>query len=215
MKERSVIPEILDELSSDDPRAIRSRRDLRFINSLMGNYRWIRYRVRHTQLYEPHAWVEVGAGDGKLCDVLPRGFPVSGIDFAPRPEKWRDGWDWHQGDVFDNLRTLRKTRLPDGLIANLFLHHFDFAALAELGQIIDQRFSRIIVSEPARYPIFRTLGYALFPFVNDVTRHDTLVSIDAGFRPGELGVALGLSPSWKCRESVTALGAYRFEAWKE
>ena len=105
--------------------------------------------------------------------------------------------------------------LPNGLIANLFLHHFEVPALVELGQIIDRRFSRVIVSEPARYSIFRALSYLLFPFINDVTRHDTLVSIGAGFRPGELGVALGLSSSWQCRESVTAFGAYRFEAWKE
>ena len=105
--------------------------------------------------------------------------------------------------------------LPNGLIANLFLHHFESPALKRLGQIVQERFARIIVSEPARFPIFHRLSYAFFPFVNEVTRHDMQVSIGAGFRPGELKAALGLGSEWQNRESVTPLGAYRFEAWKE
>ena len=46
---RVVKPEILDELDGSDPRAIRSRRDLRFINLLMGNERWIQRSVNSTQ----------------------------------------------------------------------------------------------------------------------------------------------------------------------
>ena len=38
---RQVLPELLDHLQADDPEAIRSRRDLRVINFLMGNERWI------------------------------------------------------------------------------------------------------------------------------------------------------------------------------
>ena len=42
MLKRTVIPELLDHLPADDPHAMRSRRDLRRINFLMGNERWIR-----------------------------------------------------------------------------------------------------------------------------------------------------------------------------
>ncbi|MCU0753184.1 MAG: hypothetical protein MUC40_09220 [Akkermansiaceae bacterium] len=41
MKSRIVEPEILDHLPHDDPAARRSRLDLRRINFLMGNERWI------------------------------------------------------------------------------------------------------------------------------------------------------------------------------
>ena len=33
MMERVVVPEILDELEGTDPRAVRSRRDLRLVNA--------------------------------------------------------------------------------------------------------------------------------------------------------------------------------------
>lgn len=219
MKDRVVVPEILDDLPTHDPRAVRSRRDLRLINALMGNYSWLKNRIDRIQEKEPHGWVEIGSGDGRLRDALGRGksekFNVCGIDLAPRPERWPEVWNWCQGDIFEELPRLPDRDWPEGLLANLFLHHFESPALSELGRLIQERFRRIIVSEPARYPIFRNLSYALFPFVNNVTRHDMQISIEAGFRPGELAEALGLGPEWKHRESVTPLGAYRFEAWKE
>jgi hypothetical protein len=36
----------------------------------------------------------------------------------------------------------------------------------------------------------------LFPFVNEVTRHDMVVSIRAGFKHSELAAMLGLDFSW-------------------
>ena len=219
MKERVVIPEILDELPAEDPRAKRSRRDLQLINSLMGNYRWISRRVWEIEVVDPHAWFEIGAGSGWLGECFRmRGFEdisVSGIDFAPRPERWPSSWSWHQGDIFEVFEALGEGRLSNGLVANLFLHHFKTPELQKIGKIAESRFSRIIVSEPARYPFFHFFSYAFFPFVNDVTRHDMQVSIRAGFRRGELKAALGLGRDWKHRESVTLFGAYRFEAWKE
>jgi hypothetical protein len=44
---RQVLPEILDHLPADDPEAIGSRRDLRRINFLMGNKRWI-FEMAHS-----------------------------------------------------------------------------------------------------------------------------------------------------------------------
>ena len=41
MKPRVVIPELLDHLPADEPEALRSRRDLRRVNWLMGNERWL------------------------------------------------------------------------------------------------------------------------------------------------------------------------------
>ena len=46
MKHRLLVPEILDGLPPEDPEARRSRRDLRRINFLMGNERWIARQVR-------------------------------------------------------------------------------------------------------------------------------------------------------------------------
>jgi hypothetical protein len=43
---RTVRPEILDSLAAEDPAARRSRQDLRLINALMGNFRWVERKLR-------------------------------------------------------------------------------------------------------------------------------------------------------------------------
>ena len=39
--QRIVAPELLDSMASDDPEAIRSRADLKFINRMMAGETWI------------------------------------------------------------------------------------------------------------------------------------------------------------------------------
>ena len=218
MKYRQVIPEILDSLPAADPRARRARNDLALINAIMGNYAWLASRVVALRGGEGHQWVEIGAGDGPLVTALApekqRGLHFTGLDFAPRPDHWPDEWDWREGDLFENFAESFDSASPVGLLANLFLHHFESPQLATLGSLINSRVNHILCVEPARYRLFRLLGYGLFPLVNAVTRHDLQVSIGAGFRRGELASALGLDASWQFRETVTLLGAYRFEAWK-
>lgn len=219
MKERLVIEEILDSLPPDDPRAVQSRRDLRRINVLMGNYRWISDQLRTDPFSTVTKWTEIGAGSGDLAGRIEGqsggSFEVEGVDFAPRPRGWPERWDWHRGDLFAYLEEEREGATPGGLIANLFLHHFEDKDLRRLGAFVNGRCRSLLVSEPARYGVFRTLAFALFPFVNEVTRHDMQVSIAAGFRPGEVAQALGLSEDWRIRETVTAFGAYRLAAWKD
>jgi len=68
LKQRVVVPELLDSLPPDDPEAIRSRADLRLINRLMGNYRWFEKVLRSSSMIGPKARiVELGAGDGTLA----------------------------------------------------------------------------------------------------------------------------------------------------
>lgn len=216
MKERLVIPEILDSLAADDPGAKRARRDLGLINAIMGNYRWLSGKMREADAGTPLHWIETGSGDGPLARFHDRfSGTVTGLDFAPRPPDWPARWQWIEGDLFATLPDALPHGGDAGLVANLFLHHFDDAMLGALGKILNERISRLYFVEPARETIFRMLGYGLFPFVNEVTRHDLQVSIGAGFRRGELAATFGLDDSWSVRETVTPLGAYRFEAWKK
>ena len=63
--DRVLTPEILDSLDPRDPRAIRSRRDLVFIDAFMGNSRWITESVARSSSARDGI-VELGAGEVRL-----------------------------------------------------------------------------------------------------------------------------------------------------
>lgn len=206
---RTVQPEILDSLPSDAPEAIWSRRDLRMINRLMGNYRWL-----SRQIVSSTTVIELGAGDGAITShrALLGKTTVHGVDLAPRPTSWPEDWSWTQGDLF---RCWPQVGEGSTVIANLFLHHFEEAELRQIGSRVESSGARrLLACEPARFFRHQVQG-ALLPIlgINAVTRHDLHVSIRAGFRRGELGAFLGLDPHrWIIRERITFLGALRFEA---
>src|SRR5436305_4159584 len=62
MQARRLEGEWLDDLPASDPRARRSRADLRRINALMGNA-----RIVASQLEVPGTICELGAGDGAFA----------------------------------------------------------------------------------------------------------------------------------------------------
>lgn len=213
MKRRVVVPEILDRLAFDDPRARRARRDLVRINALMGNLRWIRRTLqgKSETIGVGSRVVEAGAGDGRLAAALAAdGWQVTAIDLMPRPVSCPENVEWIQTDVREGLNAVE----GDILVANLFWHHFQDEELASLAPSIE-RFRGVIASEPRRSPYSRWLGMTLVPFVNEVTRHDLFVSVRAGFRHGDLPKQWDLrDDGWQMEEAVTTLAAYRLQAWK-
>ena len=187
---RKLTPELLDHL----PR----------INFFMGNERWITSMIPESTRHI----TEIGAGDGHLLSHLAAKHPqaeITAYDLAPRPAHLPLSVKWTQGDLF--------TQAPPAhggtLIANLFLHHFTDAQLAELGAWM-RGFDTLLINEPlrARLPLF--LGKLATPFVHPITRHDMRVSIEAGFQKGELPAALGLGH--RVRESVSWRGSIRILA---
>ena len=215
MKERRVIPELLDHLAPDDPAARRSRADLRRINFLMGNERWVLRQLRRHPQHLACGITELGAGDGSLAVKIARGFPACRVnvhDLMPcplLPHELTERIDWFCGDVFGNPPAAGGV-----LVANLFLHHFQGEALRRLGEIC-RNFEMLVINEPDRTRHAALLGGMLLPFVNHVTRHDMMTSIRAGFRRGELPAMLGLDPAvWKWRETSTWRGARRVLAWR-
>ncbi len=212
MKTRIVEPEILDHLPHEDPAARRSRLDLRRINFLMGNERWILRALKQFPDAAASMICEIGAGDGELVAKIRRGFPnirITACDLAPRPAGLDPAIDWRSGDIFQHAPS------PGGvLVANLFLHHFEGEGLRHLGKVCEG-FDMLIFNEPDRSRIAAFLGTLLHPFVNHVTRHDMQVSIRAGFRGGEMASLMGLDTSvWKIRETSTWRGARRVIAWR-
>ena len=88
LMKREVRPELLDSLPGDDPEAVRSRRDLRLINFLMGNERWI---LRHV---DEGAVIELGAGSGDLTRRLAKRGQVTGLDFQEKPDGMEGEWNF-------------------------------------------------------------------------------------------------------------------------
>lgn len=213
MGARVVKPEILDHLPADDPEAIRSRLDLRRINCLMGNERWICREIRSFPEAAARGIVEFGAGEGVLAGMLKRIFPnsqVTACDLAQRPAGLDERVLWRHGDLLSD-----STPVVGGiLVANLFLHHFEGEALRNLGRLCDG-FEVVIFNEPDRSVLPHVLGTLMWPNINRVTRHDMHVSIRAGFASGELPSMLGLDPeSWRVRETSTWRGARRMIGWR-
>ena len=210
--QRRVEPELLDTLPADDPAAQRSRRELRLINAIMGNHRWLAREVRRS--IRP-GWrvLELGAGDGTFgARLIARGIceprQLTGIDLAPRPAAWPAEAAWMRGDVL--AATLPEAEI---VVANLFLHHFEPEALAQLGVRLPAKCHILLVSEPARRRLHLAQGVLLsmFALLSRVTRHDMRISIRAGFLGDELPRALGIG-AWKCETSTTFLGAHRLRA---
>jgi hypothetical protein len=210
--ERVIIPEILDSLNPADPRAIRSRRDLRLIDLYLGNSRWIVRQLKR-QTPAPARIIEIGAGEGDLCRKVQTSLPssaVTGLDLIQRPASLPSDIQWIGGDFFQTLPNID----ADACVGSLILHHFSNEALHELGVRL-QSFRNLTFCEPlrSRLPLF--LSKLSAAFMSEVTRHDMPASIRAGFRPGELPALLGLdSKKWSVRESSHWRGALRLAAWR-
>jgi hypothetical protein len=213
MLDRVVIPELLDHLPAADPEAQRSRRDLRRINFLMGNERWVCRTLRRFPQMVGCGIVEVGAGDGKLCEKMANLFPlapVTAYDLAPRPAELDSRVRWQQGDLF----TMPPPESGGVRVANLFLHHFEGESLRDLGRWCEDA-ELLVFSEPDRAILPHGLGGLMRPFINRVTRHDMHVSITAGFAAGEIPRLLGLDlASWRFEETWTWRGARRVIGWR-
>jgi hypothetical protein len=210
MHTRRLVPELLDSIKASDPRAIRSRRDLRLINAFLGNERWI-VRQLAAQRRLSEGVIELGAGEGHLTRRIFNSLPMTratGLDLAPRPDNLPASVGWVQGDF---SQTLLETE-GDACIGNLILHHFDAAGLVSLGALL-QRFRLLIFSEPLRAPLPLALAHLVLPLAGEVTRHDMPASIRSGFRKGELPLLLALDPSlWKWEEKESRRGSLRLIA---
>lgn len=225
---RSLEAEWLDELPADDPRAIRSRGDLRRINVLMGNARFMSRALRGvTRQTTARRIVDLGAGDGAFLLGWARRMPslasgtelllvdrhdaadagimtaLSARGFRPRSVQ-ADGLEW-----------LRAQPVETGtwVLANLFLHHFTSEHLRLLFNAIAEKAELCCACEPRRTPASLAASKLLgFIGANRVTRHDATVSVRAGFRKQELSALWPTQPRWRLREQPAGLFSHFFLA---
>lgn len=230
---RRVLPELLDELSADDPRAVRSRGDLRRVNRLMGTHS-IQLRALDAVVPKsaPVRLVELGAGDGTMMLRLARsrsqhwpGAKLALLDMQPvigagTLAGIRDlGWEVEVivADVFDWLAQDSSSG-EDVVFANLFVHHFEDERLSRLLKRVADRSRAFVCCEPRRSSM-ALAGSHLLGLIgcNQVTRHDAVLSVHAGFRDQELSslwphAAAGDPPVWKLEESAAGLFSHLFVA---
>jgi len=225
---RRLHPELLDQLPPDDPRALRSRRDLQRLNGWMGNVgAMARELHRAFEGRPPRRIVDLGGGDGTFLLGVARRLPadwqaveVESLDRQPllqadtREAMARLGWqvETTQADVFDWLR--RPAGAPsDAMLGNLFLHHFSQAQLTELLSAASRRARVFAALEPRRAPLPLACSRMLWLIkCGGVTRHDAPVSVRAGFAGHELSALWTAGPSWSLRERRAGLFGHLFVA---
>ena len=221
---RLVEPEWLDTLPADDARAVRSRRDLARVNTIMSNAPIVAGALRAYLPDRPVRVAEIGAGDGVFALAVARRLPrggnlslldrqaVPGADVLPRFARF--GWEAQavQADVFDWLEDARTPRF-DAIFANLFLHHFEPVRLAAMLRLLAARTPLFVACEPRRSRAAlagsRLLGLA---GCNDVTRHDAVASVRAGFRDSEIADLWEGRPGWLVEEQPRGLFSHLFVA---
>jgi len=220
---RIVKPEILDTLPPDDPGALRSRRDLRRVNSWMQNHKTMARALAENLPGAPRQITDLGAGDGNfLLQVAQasrlRGLNATLLDLQKNvpaqtlAEFSKCGWRAEAvvANVFDwpQMET-------EVVVANLFLHHFEDGELRELFRTISARAKSFIAIEPHRFhfpfpcaQILRLIG------CNKITRHDAEASIAAGFVRKEISALWPDKTVWRLTERRAGLFRHLFVAKK-
>lgn len=232
---RIVQPELLDQLSPADPRAVRSRRDLRRVNAWMGHHAIMALAMQEClQGRVPRQITELGAGDGNFLLRVARKIPLQPASASPwsAPTGTRVALlDLHNMvseetlEAFLDVGCRAETIVADVfnwpamgndvVVANLFLHHFEGERLLELLRLISHRTNVFIALEPRRaeWPLLCSrLLWAIG--CNEVTRHDAVVSVRGGFSGCELSALWPDQQDWHLSEQSVGLFSHLFIAKK-
>ncbi|HMK14674.1 MAG TPA: class I SAM-dependent methyltransferase [Burkholderiales bacterium] len=226
--QRCVEPEWLDELSPEDPRAIRSRRDMQRVNIWMHQVGIMQRALtgRYGQ-YAPHKLLELGAGDGtfmlRLALRLASHWKNVKVVLLDRQNivshETREGFKalgWEvetiTADAFDYLEQARYQAF-DVITANLFLHHFQHEKLDQL-LLHAARITNLFVACEPRRALPAVTGSRLLWAIgcNEVSRHDAVVSVRAGFAGQELSALWPKQANWRLREQAAGLFTHCFVA---
>ncbi len=220
---RILTSEILDVLSPDDPRAQRSRRDLALINAAMCQSRIMAEAL--SAFAAPKLIADLGGGDGRftlrVAKRLAKGWTGVTVMIADRRAIVsvetracfaRLGWRCENltGDVLETLPLIR----PDIVTANLFLHHLDNVTLARLLALVGHRADGFVACEPRRSALGLIGARMVFALgANDVTRHDAVASVRAGFRACEISDLWPAgAPDWQLSEHAVLPFTHLFRA---
>jgi hypothetical protein len=225
---RRVEHEMLDSLAAEDPRARRSRHDLRRLHRAMATLPIVQYALDlGTSDFVPRTLLELGAGDGSLMLRLARrrasrwpDVSVMLLDrvnsVAPETLDGMRGVGWTPRimvtDVFEWL-AMRDDIRWDVVVANLFVHHFSSGELERLLVEIAARTRVFLCCEPRRSGLALVASHLIGLLgAGPVSRHDAVSSVHAGFRAKELSSIWPDQRNWAIREYPAGLFSHCFLA---
>lgn len=225
---RRLEPEWLDQLPADDPRAIRSRRNLARINAYMLNARCMAAALRKLgAARQPRTIVDLGCGDGRFMLQVARRLAPHWRDIKIVLQDRQDivsaatrdafaALRWHAepvcADVFDFLAAGRCPPV-DVVTCNLFLHHFTDQQLARLLAAAARLAWLVVACEPRRARFVVRMSRMLrMVGCSDVTVHDAVASARAGFTGNELSVLWPGREGWELNERAGAIFTHYFAA---
>ena len=202
---RCVRSEVLDSLAPGDPKALRSRRDLRRVHRAMRSVSALNHALSRLRLAaHPKSVLDLGAGDGslllRLAAALRPRWPRVQLTLLDRQHivdsETVESYSRHGWEVTtvceDVLRWARQAphRRYDLTVATLFLHHFKDAELRELLCGVVSQSRAFIAIEPRREMLAK-VGSRLIGLLgtNAVTREDAVKSVEAGFAGDEITAA--------------------------
>jgi hypothetical protein len=225
---RQVQREWLDELPADDPRALRSRRDLNRVNTWMLQPGIMaRALLHHHDGPAPRSILDLGSGDGvfilRVAKILARRWPGVALTMLDRQdivsEQTRRAFEalgWSASVIKADLPdALDRDNLPrvDIATANLFLHHFTDQQLAPMLSRLARLAPLFVACEPRRAALPHVASHLLWAIgCNDVSRHDAVVSVEAGFTGTELSELWPGSDGWQKHEYAARLFTHCFVA---
>jgi hypothetical protein len=219
---RRLETELLDHLPADDPAAIASRHDLNRINLAMRQPAIMAAAL--CRFPSPDFLVDLGGGDGRFLLRVARQLPewrgVTAL-VADRQailaketqvEFTALGWqcELRQGDIFEVLSGIEPGAL---IMANLFLHHLDEAALRRLFLLVADRAAGLAACEPHRGRLALAGSHMVAALgANHVSRHDAVASVRAGFAGDELTLLWPPGTGWTLDEQRALPFSHLFTA---
>jgi hypothetical protein len=225
---RSVEPELLDEMAADDPRVVRARRDLKRLNAvILQTGIMVRLLATHGGDGKPRTILDLGAGDGSFMLSVARrlaarwpGVTVTLLDrqsiVSPQTLAAYSALGWRAepvaADVFAYLEEIRSPGV-DIITTNLFLHHFEPEPLRHLLALAAQAAQRLVACEPRRNKFALRASRLLWAIgCNEVSLHDAIVSVRAGFYGKELSALWPGRDRWELDEHPARLFTHCFVA---
>jgi hypothetical protein len=207
---RSVEPELLDHMPADDQAAVRARRDLKRLNAvILQSGIMAPILARQWAHAQPRTILDLGAGDGtfmlSVARRLAARWPGVTVTLLDRQSivsaETREGFaalSWKvetvAADVFDHLDGIKPPGV-DIITTNLFLHHFRPEQLVRLLGLAAGAARLVVACEPRRNKFaLRASRLSWAIGCNEVSLHDAIVSVRAGFSGKEL------SALWPDRE---------------